>query len=283
MIILIIQICESERQSADIMDILFSILKAVLVLGVMGAVFGALLAVAAKLFSVKQDERLPLVEEALPGVNCGGCGHTGCSAYAKAIVEDGAKTNLCPVGGAKVAKAISEIMGVEAESTQRKRAVVLCSGSNAVASTKYEYLGTEDCVSVSKLGGGIMECQYGCIGLGTCVKTCPVHAIELKNNLAVVDYNKCVACGMCVKACPKNLIKLIPFDSTEWVACSSKDKGVDVRKVCQMGCIGCGICVKNCPSDAIELIDNVASINPDKCINCGVCAEKCPRKVIVKK
>ncbi|MBE6904565.1 MAG: RnfABCDGE type electron transport complex subunit B [Ruminococcaceae bacterium] len=265
------------------MAIFLSILKAILVLGTMGAVFGALLAVAANFFSVKQDKRLPLVQEALPGVNCGGCGYTGCAAYAKAIVNDGAKTNLCPVGGVKVAKAVAEIMGVEAENVEKKRAVVMCSGNNSVASTKYEYLGADDCASVSKLGGGIMECQYGCVGLGSCVKKCPVNAIELKDNLAVVDCNKCIGCGICVDACPKHLIKLVPFDSATRVACSSKDKGADVRQVCEIGCIGCGICAKNCPSDAIEVSDNLAKINPEKCTGCGICEEKCPKKVIVKK
>ena len=43
------------------------ILYAVLVLGIMGAVFGAVLAIASKVFAVKTDERLPKLVEALPG------------------------------------------------------------------------------------------------------------------------------------------------------------------------------------------------------------------------
>ena len=257
-----------------------SIMKAVLTLGIMGALFGALLAVAAKAFAIKTDKRLPLVEEALPGANCGGCGFTGCSSYAKAIVEEGAKTNLCPVGGEKVAVQVAKVMGVEAETAQRKRAVILCSGSNSLAHTKYDYMGTDDCVSVSKLGGGIMDCQYGCVGLGTCVRECKFGAIKIKDFLAEVDYNKCVACGMCVDACPKGLIKLIPFESDVWVACSSKDKGADTRKVCDAGCIACGICAKNCPEEAIIISENSARIDYDKCSGCGTCVQKCPRKVI---
>ena len=53
------------------------ILYAVLVLGIMGAVFGAVLAIASKVFAVKTDERLPKLIEALPGANCGGCGFRG--------------------------------------------------------------------------------------------------------------------------------------------------------------------------------------------------------------
>ena len=41
------------------------ILYAVLLLGIMGAVFGAVLAIASKVFAVKTDERLPKLIEAL--------------------------------------------------------------------------------------------------------------------------------------------------------------------------------------------------------------------------
>ena len=44
----------------------------VIVLGIMGLIFGVILAVAAKAFEVKEDERIPLVRAALPGANCGG-------------------------------------------------------------------------------------------------------------------------------------------------------------------------------------------------------------------
>ena len=62
------------------------ILYAVLVLGIMGAVFGAVLAIASKVFAVKTDERLPKLIEALPGANCGGCGFPGCAGCAAAIL-----------------------------------------------------------------------------------------------------------------------------------------------------------------------------------------------------
>ena len=64
------------------------------------------------------------------------------------------------------------------------------------------------------------------------------------------------------------------------VACSSQEKGKDVKEVCQAGCIGCTLCVKNCPAEAITMQGNVAHIDPDKCVGCRICAEKCPAKVI---
>ena len=43
---------------------------AVLVLGTAGALFGLLLAVAARVFAVKKDERVDQILEALPGARC---------------------------------------------------------------------------------------------------------------------------------------------------------------------------------------------------------------------
>ena len=55
---------------------MMNILYAVLVLGVMGAIFGGLLAFAAKIFHVEQDPRIGEVTDALRGANCGGWGTT---------------------------------------------------------------------------------------------------------------------------------------------------------------------------------------------------------------
>ena len=78
------------------------------ILGAMGLIFGAGLAIASKVFEVKTDERVPLVRDALPGANCGGCGFPGCDALAAAIVNGEAAVNACPVGGAATAMAIPE-------------------------------------------------------------------------------------------------------------------------------------------------------------------------------
>ena len=55
-----------------------NVIYAVAVLFIMGIVFAILLGVAAKVFAVEVDERVPLVRECLPGANCGGCGFPGC-------------------------------------------------------------------------------------------------------------------------------------------------------------------------------------------------------------
>lgn len=252
----------------------------VVALGGMGLLFGVLLAVASKIFAVKEDERIPLVTEALPGANCGGCGYAGCSAYANAVVNDGAPVSACPVGGAAVAAKIAAIMGVEADTGEKRVARVLCMGNTERAAQKYEYDGPADCHTANRLGAGPKMCSYGCIGLGSCVKVCKFNAITVENGVAKVDMDKCTACGACVKECPKGIIKILPQSSSYTVLCHSKDKGKMVTKACGAGCIGCGICAKNCPSGAITIENNIAVIDEEKCVKCGVCAEKCPRKCI---
>ena len=67
-----------------------NVIYAILVLGVMGGLFGLLLAVASKVFAVEKDERLEPIIEALPGANCGGCGYSGCAGYAQAVIDGSA-------------------------------------------------------------------------------------------------------------------------------------------------------------------------------------------------
>lgn len=258
------------------MDILY----AVLCFTALGAVFGALLAVASGVFFVKEDERIEKIKECLPGANCGGCGFSGCGDLADKIVKGEAKANACPVGGEEAAKKIAEIMGVEAEAPVRMRAQIMCSGTTGKSAKKYIYEGEADCNAVVRLGCGDRVCPNGCVGLGSCVKHCKFGAIKVVDNVAVVDYEKCTGCGVCASVCPKHIIKLVPFDSEYWVGCSSVDKGALVKTYCQAGCIGCKLCEKACESGAITVTDNVAKIDYSKCTGCGKCAEKCPKKII---
>ena len=252
----------------------------IIIIGGMGLVFGALLAIASKKFAVKVDERVPKIISALPGANCGGCGYAGCAAYAEAVVAGKAKSNCCPSGGSVAAAEIARIMGTEALEVVPKVARVMCSGTADCAEFKYIYVGENDCHSAMKLGGGQKSCKYGCLGLGSCAKVCDKNAISIINGVAVVDRDKCGACGQCVSECPKHIIDLVNADVSYAVSCKSKDKGKKVKAVCSVGCIGCGLCVKVCLAEAIVLKDNLAVIDSEKCANCGMCAEKCPQKII---
>lgn len=263
------------------MNNVVNILYAFLWFAIFGAVFGAALALASKVFAVKKDPRAEEIGEILPGANCGGCGYAGCAALAEAIAKGEAKTSSCIVGGDEIAEKVAAIMGVSsAEKPVRKRAQVMCSGTSELALKKYVYEGAADCHAAAKLGGGSKLCPNGCIGLGSCVAVCPFGAIEIKDGIAAVNYEKCRGCGLCEKTCPKHIIKLIPYDAHQWVGCMSVDNGKITRSYCQVGCISCRLCEKNCESGAIHVNDFVASIDYDKCTNCRVCVEKCPRKII---
>ena len=90
------------------------------VLGGLGLLFGLILSIASKVFYVETDPRLEPLTEALPGANCGGCGYSGCAAYAQAVLEGKAPVGKCASGGAESAEKMAEIMGVKAEKVTRR-------------------------------------------------------------------------------------------------------------------------------------------------------------------
>lgn len=257
-----------------------TIIYAVLVLGIMGLLFGLLLGFASKVFAVEVDERLPKVQECLPGANCGGCGYPGCGGLAAAIVEGKAPVNGCPVGGAAVAEKIAVIMGVEAGSGEKQVAHVHCNGTCTNAQDKAKYEGLQECAAALRVAGGPKACSFACIGLGSCERACPFGAIKVEDGVAKVDSDKCTACKKCIATCPQHIIDLVPAKNQVHVNCSSKAKGPEVMKVCTVGCIGCKMCERTCKFDAIHVVDGVAVIDYTKCKNCKMCAKACPRGTI---
>ena len=256
------------------------ILRAVILLGAMGLIFGLILDFASKKFAVEVDPREEEILGVLPGANCGGCGFPGCGGCAAAIVKGEAPINACPVGGPAVAAKVGAIMGVEAESGGRKVAHVICNGTCDKAKDKYVYDGVQDCRAASVLNGGAKACAQGCLGLGTCVSVCKFDAIHVVDGVAVVDEEKCVNCGKCREVCPKGLIIEKPVSQKVIVNCNNTQKGKVVKDNCTAGCIGCGMCERICKFDAIHLVNNVAKIDPDKCKGCKMCATKCPTHAI---
>ncbi len=67
------------------------------------------------------------------------------------------------------------------------------------------------CSNKQKGGEARKACQNACIGCKKCEKTCPNGAIAVKDNLAVIDYNKCMHCGLCADECPTGCLKKVFF------------------------------------------------------------------------
>lgn len=261
-----------------------AILYAILALGGVGAVFGAVLSFADKKFQVPVDQTVELIRAALPGANCGACGFAGCDAYAEAVAGGNAKPNLCIPGGKKCAEAIGAALGVEVGFTESKRvAKVICQGEVGVSKHRYDYVGYPSCQMASSMAGGPKKCPYACIGLGDCMRVCAFGAIHIENGLARVDEEKCTTCGACEAICPRHSIQLKPKDSVVMVRCQNRDAAKAARDECMRACIACKRCVKECQEGAIVVEDGYARIDPDKCTRCGACAKVCPCGCIVDK
>jgi uncharacterized Fe-S center protein len=46
-----------------------------------------------------------------------------------------------------------------------------------------------------------------CTGCGTCLEECPVGAITLEEDVAVIEDEKCVRCGKCHEVCPVEAVR----------------------------------------------------------------------------
>lgn len=260
-----------------------NIFYAVLTLGVLGGVFGLVLAVASKVFEVKTDPRLDLILDCLPGANCGGCGYPGCAGCAAAILEKKAPVNACPSCSGLQTSRIAAVMGVEVQAVERRVAFVRCNGGDRAGHKFERYVGIEDCVAAMKVAGnGTLDCSFGCLGRGTCVKVCKFDAIHINDHgVAEVDREKCTCCMQCAKACPRHVIVSMPYAVDVVLPCANHEKGASAKAHCAVSCIGCKLCEKNCHTGAITVTDNLASIDYAKCDGCGKCIEVCKRGCLV--
>lgn len=258
------------------------IVYSIIVIAVLGIIFGIGLSIAAQELAVPVDDRVEQVRELLPGANCGGCGFPGCDGFADAVVSGNAKPNGCLVCSAENAAKIGEIMGMAVETGARKVARVICQGGNGVCGNKGEYKGAMDCRSAAIVAGGFRNCSVACLGLGTCASVCKFGAISVgEDGVAKVNEKLCVGCGACVENCPVHSIMLVPEDAEAYVMCHNPGMGKPVMSVCSNGCIGCKLCAKTCPNGAIEIVNNLPVFDYSKCTGCGLCASKCRPGAIV--
>lgn len=257
--------------------------KVGMVLGIIAAiaiVFAILILVITKICKIQEDEKVAKILENLAGANCGGCGHSGCEGFAKAVAEGKANLTGCQVTSEEAKQVIAKIAGINYSSKEKTVAVVRCSGG-VFANNKFEYSGNEGCPNIKVLRGGYKQCEFGCLGGGTCTTKCPTKAIKMtENKTPFVDRSLCISCGACMLACPKYTVTRIPVSAKVYVACNSKCKGKDVINACKNGCIACGMCARTCQEGAITMVNNIPVFDYSKCVGCYKCVEKCPRNVI---
>ena len=260
------------------------VVLSVIILGGLGIVSAVLLFFTAKHFKVKENPKISEIEEILPGANCGGCGKSGCRAFAKACVEAKSLEGLrCPLSSDDVMKNVAKIVGLASVAPAMPKVAVLhCNGTCDNRPRKSYYDGPTSCHIEHSLYLGARGCAYGCLGCGDCVSACNFGAMMMNKRTGIVeiDTEKCVGCGACVKVCPRNLIELRnkgPRGMRVYVACKNKDKGALAMKECSVSCIGCGKCFKECAHGAIVMEDNLAYIDYEKCKLCKKCVDVCPR------
>jgi len=111
-------------------------------------------------------------------------------------------------------------------------------------------------------------CQVGCTGCGICEKVCPVEAVTVDNNLALINPDKCVECGICAANCPQDTI--------------TDDMLPRAPVFITDDCNGCTICAKVCPYDAIEgTAKELHLVDPERCTGCQLCVKRCNVNAIV--
>ncbi|PCI61678.1 MAG: electron transport complex subunit RsxB [Gammaproteobacteria bacterium] len=166
-----------------------TILIAILVLGSMCVIFGALLGYAAVKFKVEGDPLVEQLDALLPQTQCGQCGYPGCKPYAEAIAN-GEAINKCAPGGEETIKKIANLMGVEVQPLDESH-----SQDNT---PKVAFIIEEDCIGCTK-----------------CIQACPVDAIiGAAKQMHTIIIDECTGCDLCVAPCPVDCIKMIPMKQT---------------------------------------------------------------------
>jgi len=243
------------------MENLLRILYAFIATSTFSVFLGAGLAIASRKLKVKKDEKVESLVAVLPGLNCGVCGYAGCEFYAKAMAsETDLEITKCSPGGPDAQASLARLLGIETgEISMRMVARLACLGDNEVTKKEFNYLGYPDCESAYSQFHGDKECKYGCLGLGSCVKSCPVDAISYTGRgLVRVDPELCIGCEICVVVCPTGVMTMVPEGAKWFVACKSKDPPKLTKKHCQVGCIGCRICERKFPGSGFVVSDNLS-------------------------
>ncbi len=165
------------------------ILSAMIALGGLALIFGAILGFAAVKFKVEGDPIVDQIDSLLPQTQCGQCGHPGCRPYAEGIAN-GEEINKCPPGGQATIDALADLLGVEAPSLDESH------GEESEVK-KVAYIREDECIGCTK-----------------CIQACPVDAIlGAAKQMHTVIADECTGCDLCVEPCPVDCIDMIPVET----------------------------------------------------------------------
>jgi len=229
-------------------------LAAIAILAGLGAFFGVGLAVAHRYLHVDEDPRLEILEEKLPGSNCGACGEAGCRAFAETLVASVNAPSKCTVASQDDIDDIAAFLGVDAGQQDKRVARLHCAGGLGPARRIAEYEGFESCVAAHLVAGGGKSCSWGCLGLDDCMVACDFDAIRMNDQrLPVVDVDTCTACNDCVEACPRDLFEILPLSHHLIVQCAAPLAGDRAMEVCRVACDACERCVQDAAAGLVRM------------------------------
>jgi Na+-translocating ferredoxin:NAD+ oxidoreductase RNF subunit RnfB len=259
------------------------LISAIAILGGVGLLFGALIALAHRRFHVWEDPRIDVVASLLPNANCGACGYPGCRGFAEAAVQGAVAPAQCTVMSAAAREDVASYLGVAVGQSTKVVARLLCAGGSHVAPNKAVYRGVASCAAAAAVSGGGKGCAWGCLGLGDCAVACTFDAIRMSaHGLPLVDPERCTACNDCVEACPLGLFLLMPVDHKLIVQCRSLLEGEAATRVCAVACNACGRCVQDAAPGVIALKNGLAVIDYDRiALATAAAAARCPTGAIL--
>jgi len=160
-------------------------MTAVIVIGLIAAAAGLVLAWAAVRFYVEGDPVVDQIDAILPQTQCGQCDFSGCRSYATAIAEGEADINHCPPGGETAIRELADLLDRPARPLDPEN-------------------GVEKPPMVAVID------EQVCIGCTLCIQDCPVDAIlGAPKQMHTVIATECTGCELCLPPCPVECITMV--------------------------------------------------------------------------
>jgi RnfABCDGE-type electron transport complex B subunit len=238
---------------------------AIAVMTGLGLFFASVLALAYRFLRVEEDPRLEVVEDLLPGNNCGACGEPGCNAFAGKLIGAQVQPGKCTVAGADTLEEIASFLGVDVGGEEKRIARLKCAGGSINARSLCDYQGMGTCRAAVVVDGGALACSWGCLGLGDCAEVCTFNAIVMNDEaLPVVEPELCTSCGACVEVCRLDLFVLGPESQHLFVQCNSPLAGDDAVARCTVACDACGRCALDAPEGTVEMVKGLPVVHYDR-------------------